>query len=76
MIFPLSSFYSFRDLSVHSSCCYNREEGYGRVLWLSDTLYSGKGSKREMEIYKQQSEIVKRRLHAFLIHGNVGGRQI
>jgi len=75
MIFPLSSFYSFRDLSVHSSSCYNREEGYGRVLWLSDTLYSSKGSKREMDIAKQ-SEIVKRRLHAFLIHGSVGGRQI
>jgi len=29
-----------------------------------------------MEIYKKQSEIVMRYLHAFLIYGNVGGKQI
>jgi len=43
---------------------------------LSDTCYSAKGSKRQMEIYKQQSEVIKRHLPAISIKGNVGGRKI
>jgi len=34
------------------------------------------GSRREMETYQQQGEIVKRHLLAISIYGSVGGRQI
>jgi len=39
---------------------------------LPDNRYSAKGSKREMEMYKQQSEIVLRHLSAISIYGYVG----
>jgi len=54
----------------------NKEERFSRVSRISYTRYSAEGSKREMEIYKQQSGIVKRHLCAISIYGNVGGRQI
>jgi len=46
-----------------------------KVPRLSDTYYLAKWGKIEMEIYKQQSEIVKRHLHAISVFGNVDGRQ-
>jgi len=43
---------------------------------LSDNRYLAKGSRREMELYQQQSEIVMRNLPAISIYGYAGGRQI
>jgi len=40
------------------------------------THYSAKGSKREIETDKQQSEIIKRNLLAISIYSYVGGRKI
>jgi len=45
------------------------EERCSRVPRLSDARYSAKGSKMEMETYKQQSEIVKRHLPAISMYG-------
>jgi len=66
----------YSNLKTKDNTILKTTKCYSRVPRLLDTRYSANGSKRELEIYKQKSEIVMRPLPTIAIYGYVGGLSV